>query len=1409
MSFNINLKTNPLGVANTSGSGSYSPGAVVPIGVSGINSCYDFIYWTEAIPPEDIYANWLNYPDGAGQWQLVEVGGKYVIRTTVNTRWTGFWRPDNVNNIGIHFKVGMTNPNNGDNDWIGFTFAMNKYNAGSPNNPYNGNHDAYSFYLFCLNGSMAASARPRHGGLYKMIKAPHPNNFSVLDAHQTWTGNWIQHSPNVWNDHITYFIQTGSNLPEHSSAINQPSNTKGMLVPLQRTNTFDLMWKRLDWVDVGILKEGNNIKVYVDGNLEIDYTDNNSPLGSGGYGPFAASQAHATFEDVSLIISRDKNTSIVATEDREIVAQFIVKLYELKYTAGSNGSVSGNTHQKDVPCGSNGTPVSAVPATNYVFDKWSDGRTDNPRVDTNVTANVNVSAQFKLASFNVTYSAGNGGSISGNTNQTIIYNGSGTSVTAVPDTGYEFVKWSDGNTNVTRSESNVTQNLNFTAEFKLMTFTVTYSAGGGGSILGNTSQTVYYNGSSTPVTAVPDTCYEFVRWSDGNNKVTRSESNVTQNLNFTAEFKLMTFDLRITPVHDPHCAGHTLHRNVTFSHPINTNIKVNCGEEVCLNVEVEKRWRFLGWRIYAKDHSWWRSSVYDATKVVYAVSGDFNGDGKSDIAHICDYGGGYMRIHVFLSDGSKFNFQGDSGWWASGGYHTNRVLHAVSGDFNGDGKDDIALIYDYAGHSGLGDNQTRIHVFLSDGSKFNYQTPNGWWGSTNYNAKRIAHAVCGDFNGDGKSDIAFLYDDGSSSCRYHVFLSDGSKFNYQGSSGWWVSSPDRHNYHVTELYGYDAKRVVHAVCGDFNGDGKDDIAHVYNYPVSHTRIHIFLSDGSRFNYQGDMGWWISSYGGYNALRVLNAVSGNFDGDSRDDVALLYDYGSTQNPHSRYHALLSDGTKLNYQSDFGWWRSVGYDAKKIAHAVSGDFSGNGLVDIANIFDYGDSQTGIHAFLSDGTKFDFLGDGSNILSSSSNNEFCFIVYHDIEVEAHFKPVVTLTIDGRGNEDVPQDYFGSVNIGFGVHWYDCDEYVYFCPSGKDPYIFSHFEGKDAEFYKRDVDGERCIPLGELVPHFGILMDDDKEVTCVFVDKAIYGSSTLPWEEYDHGTLQGTLLIKYVAGSGGSIEGQLLQKVPVTTQQPVSFFTTRVKAIPNANFEFDRWSDGKTSVSRREKSISGNTELTAYFKPTICRVEYGSGDDGSVVGDLIQFIPYGGDGEQVEAVPDVNHKFDRWSDGLSNPIRRDVGVVSNLNPIAIFKYLGYIIRYATTVGGSVVGELFQKIMPGEDGLEVTAVPDDVPNAVFLRWSDGVTDLVRKELDVNSNLSLTAIFKVSYTVVYIAGVGGEVLGDVDQFIEHGKETTPVFAKANSGYRFDGWSDGVSSVSRWDTNVISNLEITANFKLEG
>jgi hypothetical protein len=218
--------------------------------------------------------------------------------------------------------------------------------------------------------------------------------------------------------------------------------------------------------------------------------------------------------------------------------------YTLKYIAGTGGTISGSTTQT-VEKGKSGSQVTAVPNSGYTFSKWSDGKTSASRTDTNVQRDITVTAKFVAQTYYYTlkYIAGTGGTISGSTTQTVEKGKSGSQVTAVPNSGYTFSKWSDGKTSASRTDTNVQNDITVTAEFVAQTYyyTLKYIAGTGGTISGSTTQEVEKGKSGSQVTAVPSTGYRFSKWSDGKTSASRTDTNVQGDITVTAEFVVQTY----------------------------------------------------------------------------------------------------------------------------------------------------------------------------------------------------------------------------------------------------------------------------------------------------------------------------------------------------------------------------------------------------------------------------------------------------------------------------------------------------------------------------------------------------------------------------------------------------------------------------------------------------------------------------------------------------------------------------------------------------------------------------------------------------------------------------------------------------------------------------------------------------
>jgi uncharacterized protein (TIGR02145 family) len=246
-------------------------------------------------------------------------------------------------------------------------------------------------------------------------------------------------------------------------------------------------------------------------------------------------------DDVLTAIRTDTNI----TSNLSLTATFAINSYTLTYTAGTHGTITGTTPQTII-YDSDGVAVTAIPDTGYYFVNWSDSSTTNPRTDTSVAANISVTANFAINSYTLTYTAANHGTISGTTPQTINYGSNGTAVTAVPDTGYYFVSWSDDVLTATRTDTNITSNKSVTATFAINSYILTYTAGTHGTITGTTPQTINYGSNGTAVTAVPDTGYHFVNWSDSSTANPRTDTNIINNLSVTANFAINSYTLTYT-----------------------------------------------------------------------------------------------------------------------------------------------------------------------------------------------------------------------------------------------------------------------------------------------------------------------------------------------------------------------------------------------------------------------------------------------------------------------------------------------------------------------------------------------------------------------------------------------------------------------------------------------------------------------------------------------------------------------------------------------------------------------------------------------------------------------------------------------------------------------------------------------
>jgi FG-GAP-like repeat len=179
---------------------------------------------------------------------------------------------------------------------------------------------------------------------------------------------------------------------------------------------------------------------------------------------------------------------------------------------------------------------------------------------------------------------------------------------------------------------------------------------------------------------------------------------------------------------------------------------------------------------------------------VIALAGDFDGNGRTDLAFHRP-GGGWTSLPLLISkgDGSWTSYAPAAPSWAS-----EASVTALAADFDGDGRSDLAF------HR-PGSTWSSVPLLRGTGA--------GGWLASNYEAPAFANAsgaiaLAGDYNGDGRADLAFTKPDGVwTSVPVLLGGPGGSWTSSSAAAPTWANQPG-----------------MIAVAGDYNGDGRADLA---------------------------------------------------------------------------------------------------------------------------------------------------------------------------------------------------------------------------------------------------------------------------------------------------------------------------------------------------------------------------------------------------------------------------------------------------------------------------------------------------------------------------------------------------------------------------------------------------------
>ena len=1073
----------------------------------------------------------------------------------------------------------------------------------------------------------------------------------------------------------------------------------------------------------------------------------------------------------------EASRSFKVVSDVSLTAKCAINRHSVTLSA-ENGQVKGAGEYNY------GTTVTltAVPNEGYHFVRWSDGDTNIVR-DVTLVDDLTLSAEFAINTYNVVLTAENG-VVSGAGEYE---HGTEITITVTPDVHYHFVRWSDGDTNPSRSVK-LTSDLVLVAECYIDEFNVTADVENG-RILGLGR---YEYGSIVEFIAEPNKGYHFVRWSDGEEAIKRTLT-ITSDLVLSAEFAIDVFDVELSSENGiVQGAG-----------------EYQFGEVVSLSAIANEGYHFVRWSdgsteanrkiVVVEDLSLVAEFAINVYDVVVNVSNAMvNGIGKYEHGSI---------VNIVVTPNTGYHFVR----WSDGDLSVERQLVVMSDTI-------LSAIVEADIHSvvlsaengvviGAGQYNYGSIVTLSAVANEGYHFVR--WSDGDENAMRIItitedvnlvaefainvysvelFAENGEVIGGGtykhgeEIEIVVTPNVG----HHFVRWSDG---NMEVSRVIKVTS----DLTLTAIIAINTYRVdLSAQNGQVVGAGE------YNHGTNLT-IMAIADEGYHF-----VGW---SDGETMSTRTINVESDTslfatfainmynvlLDYDVNKGTVIgagNYEHGEVITlkaiPNEGYHFVKwSDGNEsiertFAIEGDLTLTAEFAIEIREIVVVAE-----NGTILGAGRYEYGTTAT-LVAIPNEG--YHFVGWSDGIEESTRTIE----VTENVALVAEFAVNVYNVILTSENGDV---------VGSGSYAHGTEVELIAIP--KEGYHFVGWsDGVEEITRKVVVTSDITLNAEFAINVYNLVLVTENAI--------VFGSG-----QYEHGTeVEISVVLNegyyFIGWSDGDLNKTRTIKVDsdlyleaktaiyvydvvlngvngvVTGAGKYKYGETAIISVkPNEGYHFVSWSDGETAMER-EIVVVENWDLTAQNEINVYTLELFA-ENGQIDGGSSGVYDHGTE-MTITAVPNEGYHFVGWSDGVMEA-ERTITVMSDTTLKAEFAINVYIVTL-TTEHGEVVGSGTY-----EHGTEVTISVTPEEGYHFVCWSDGNLNATRSEI-ITSDISLVAKIEVNVYSVSLTAENGEVIGFGEY--EHGSRVT-ISVTPDEGYHFISWSDGDMSITR---NLVITSDIT-------